>query len=149
MIGIGPIEMLAREMSNELLAIREEAMQEAKSTNAPATLDLEAKGVNFGTITCRPDGKINPSGIEGVDWDLIIKPFHQKGAVVSLREFTNNAMNHHHGMQSIERFGDGDPDDDGVSGELSVGDITAVTIYQLRSTHRAKSYRPICLESRP
>ena len=130
MMGSGPIEMLAREMSNELIAIREEAKLEAETTGNAATRDLVAKGVSFGSITCLPDGKIDPTGIEGVDWDLIIKPFHQKGAVVSLREFTNNAMNHHHGMQSVERFGDGDPDDDGVSGELTVGDITAVTIYQ-------------------
>ncbi len=78
MMGSGPIEMLAREMSNELIAIRENAMQEAKATNSPATLDLVAKGVNFGTITCLPNGKLDPTGIEGVDWDLIIKPFHQR-----------------------------------------------------------------------
>ena len=46
---------------------------------------------------------------------LIIRPFHQAGRVVSLREFTNNAFNHHHGMQSVERFGtDTDPDGDGI-----------------------------------
>jgi cytochrome c peroxidase len=40
-------------------------------------------------------------------------------------------MNHHHGMQSVERFGkDTDPDGDGVVNELSVGDITAVTLFQ-------------------
>jgi cytochrome c peroxidase len=66
-----------------------------------------------------------------VDWDLIVKPFHQKGAVVSLREFSNNAMNHHHGMQSVERFGsDTDADGDGIVNELTVGDITAVTLFQ-------------------
>ena len=60
-----------------------------------------------------------------------MKPFHQKGAVVSLREFSNNAMNHHHGMQSVERFGDSiDADLDGVVNELTVGDMTAVTVYQ-------------------
>jgi hypothetical protein len=74
---------------------------------------------------------VDPIGIEGVDWDLIVKPFHQKGAVVSLREFSNNAMNHHHGMQPSERFGAGtDPDNDGVTDELTVGDITAVTLFQ-------------------
>jgi hypothetical protein len=30
---------------------------------------------------------------------------HQAANVVSLREFTNNAFNQHHGMQSTERFG--------------------------------------------
>jgi hypothetical protein len=130
MMGSGPIEMLAREMSTELAELRDQAMVEAKNTQQPASVELVTKGVHFGTLTCMPDGKIDPTGIEGVDWDLIIKPFHQKGAVVSLREFTNNAMNHHHGMQSVERFGDADPDMDGVSRELTIGDITAVTIYQ-------------------
>jgi hypothetical protein len=40
-------------------------------------------------------------------------------------------MNHHHGMQSVERFGaETDADEDGVVNELTVGDITATTIYQ-------------------
>lgn len=131
MMGSGPIEMLAREMTAELIAIRESAKQTALAGGEPVTRDLTAKGVSFGRITVLPDGKIDPSEIDGVDWDLIIKPFHQKGAVVSLRQFTNNAMNHHHGMQSVERFGAGtDPDQDGVTDELTVGDITAATIFQ-------------------
>ena len=43
--------------------------------------------------------------VAGVNADLVVRPFHQKGVVVSLREFTNNAYNHHHGIQSVERFG--------------------------------------------
>ncbi len=129
MFGAGAIEMLAREMTTELVAIREEARREAADTGEPQTRPLVAKGVHFGAITVMPDGRVDPSEIEGVDWDLIIKPFHQKGAVVSLREFSNNAMNHHHGMQSEERF-EGDADGDGVERELTVGDITAVTIFQ-------------------
>lgn len=51
--------------------------------------------------------------------------------MVSIREFTNNAMNHHHGIQSVERFGDGiDFDEDGYVNELTVGDVTAVTLFQ-------------------
>lgn len=131
MFGAGPIEMLAREMSVDLGAIRDEAITQAETTGEPVTLPLLSKGVSFGVVTAQPDGKIDPSGIEGVDWDLIVKPFHQKGAVVSIRQFTNNAMNHHHGMQSVERFGAGaDPDQDGIVDELTVGDITATTIYQ-------------------
>jgi cytochrome c peroxidase len=131
MFGAGPIEMLAREMTAELHAIRDDAMQEAELTGKPATRALTAKLVSFGTLTCMPDGTIDPTGIEGVDWDLVIKPFHQKGAVVSIREFTNNALNHHHGIQSVERFGAGvDADLDGVSDELTVGDVTAMAVFQ-------------------
>jgi cytochrome c peroxidase len=131
MFGAGAIEMLAREMSAELIAIRESAAAEASASGFPVARDLIAKGIQFGRITVMPNGKVDPTEIDGVDWDLIIKPFHQKGAVVSIREFTNNAMNHHHGMQSVERFGEGvDPDLDGIVNELTVGDITATTIFQ-------------------
>ncbi|MFP6583972.1 MAG: di-heme oxidoredictase family protein [Candidatus Hydrogenedentota bacterium] len=131
MFGAGPIEMLAREMSADLITIRDTAKFNAATNNVAITLSLDTKGVNFGSITVLPNGKIDPSDIEGVDWDLIIKPFHQKGAVVSIREFTNNAMNHHHGMQSVERFGqDTDPDQDTVENELTIGDITAITLFQ-------------------
>ena len=89
------------------------------------------QSVFFGKIIAQPNGSIDTSMIEGVDTDLIIKPFHQKGAVISLRQFTNNAMNHHHGIQSAERFGlDLDPDSDGIVNELTVGDITAITVFQ-------------------
>lgn len=131
MMGAGPIEMLAREMTAELIGIREAARAQAHSTGLAVTRPLWAKGVSFGSITVFQDGRVDPSGIQGVDCDLVVKPFHQKGAVVSLREFSNNAMNHHHGMQSVERFGAGlDADGDGTLDELTVGDITAVTIFQ-------------------
>ena len=135
MHGAGPIEMLAREMSNDLLAIRDGAAQQAADAGNPVTRALTSKGVSFGTITVAPDGTVDGSAIEGVDADLIVKPFHQKGVVISLREFSNNAMNHHHGMQTVERFGidrtgTDDFDQDGVTDELTVGDVTAVTIWQ-------------------
>lgn len=129
-MGSGPIEMLAREMSSELAAIRTAAKNEAATSGQPATRDLRAKGVSFGKITAMPDGKIDPTEIEGVDWDLIIKPFDHKGTVVSIREFTINSLGQHHGMQAIERFGAGDPDQDGVVNEVTVGDVTALTLFQ-------------------
>jgi len=131
MMGAGPIEMLAREMTQELIAIREEARTAAAQSGSAQSRPLLAKGVSFGSITVLPDGRVDPTAIEGVDWDLIVKPFHQKGAVVSLREFTNNALNHHHGMQSVERFGAGvDADQDGKPDEVTVGDVTALTLFQ-------------------
>lgn len=131
MFGAGPVEMLAREMTAELRAIRDAAKEAAKETRAPVRRALRAKDVAFGYLTAFPDGRIDPAEIEGIDWDLVVKPFHQKGAVVSLRDFTNTAMNQHHGMQSSERFGPGkDPDRDGHKDELTTGDITACTLFQ-------------------
>jgi Di-haem oxidoreductase, putative peroxidase len=143
MNGSGAIEMLAREMTTDLLAIRDAAVAAAKSSSTAVTRSLDSKGVNFGRITANPNGSFDTSQIQGVDADLIIKPFHQKGVVNSVRVFTVNAYNHHHGMEAVERFGVGqkdnkgnvittnDFDEDGVPDELSVGDITASTIFQV------------------
>lgn len=135
MNGAGAIEMLAREMTADLLAIKAAAAAAATSAGTPVTQPLITKGVSFGSITALADGTFDTSSVSGVDASLIIKPFHQKGVVVSLREFSNNAFNHHHGMQSVERFGaartgSADFDEDGYTDELTVGDITAVSIYQ-------------------
>ncbi len=143
MNGSGAIEMLAREMTADLLAIRAAAIAEAKSSGRTITKRLDSKGVDFGRITANPNSTVDTSKVEGVDTDLIIKPFHQKGVVNSVRVFTVNAFNHHHGMEAVERFGIGqkdskgniittsDFDEDGVPDELTVGDITAATIFQV------------------
>ncbi len=143
MNGSGAIEMLAREMTTDMIAIREAAIAQAKASGTTVTNQLNTKGVNFGQITAKPDGSVDTSHVVGVDADLIIKPFHQKGVVNSVRVFTVNAYNHHHGMEPVERFGIGqkdnkgniittnDFDEDGVPDELTVGDITAATLFQV------------------
>lgn len=124
MHGAGPIEMLAREMTAEL--------QRQRAGLANGTHTLTAKGVEFEIEIA--GGQVVAA--EGIDHDLVVKPFHQAGKVISLREFTDNAMNHHHGMQAEERFdlnpgkGEADYDGDGVERELTIGDMTAVAIWQ-------------------
>jgi cytochrome c peroxidase len=131
MMGAGLIELLAREMTGELLAARESARAEARSSGSAARRELRAKGVSFGAVTVLPDGRVDPREIEGVDWDLVVRPFHQKGAVASLRDFTNTALNQHHGIQTSERAGRGvDLDADGVKDELTIGDVTALVFFQ-------------------
>ena len=131
MFGAGFIELLSREMSLEMHATRDAALAQAKTTGQAITVDLVTKGVSFGSITCLPDGSVDASAVEGVNDDLVIRPFHQKGAAISLREFSNNATIQHHGMLSIEQAGEGeDPDADGYVNELTRGDITALTLFQ-------------------
>jgi CxxC motif-containing protein (DUF1111 family) len=61
----------------------------------------------------------------------VLRPWHQASNVVSIREFTNTAFNHHHGIQSTERFGlNADPDGDGFVNELTRADVTAVSVWQ-------------------
>jgi Di-haem oxidoreductase, putative peroxidase len=136
MNGSGAIEMLAREMTAELQGERAAALAAAKLTGLAQTAALTAKGVSFGSLIARPDGSVDASGVGGVDADLLIKPFSQKGVVPSIRVFTVNAYNQHHGMEAVERFGVAqtgthDFDGDGVPDELTAGDITAATIFQV------------------
>ncbi len=128
MHGAGPIEMLTREMTTDLQA------QFAALPAVAGTYTLTTKGVDFEVDI---DGGKNVVEAEGVDPDLVVKPFHQAGKVISLREFSTNAMNHHHGMQAEERFDlnpakgfDPDFDNDGYERELTIGDQTAVSIWQ-------------------
>ena len=136
MFGSGYVEMLARQMTRDLQRIRD-------ATPPAGSSALTAKGVSFGRISRGPDGSWITSGIEGLPApglvttgpanppSLVLRPFHQAGNVVSLRQFTVNAFNHHHGIQATERVGDGtDPDGDGFADELTRADVTAATIFQ-------------------
>jgi hypothetical protein len=136
MNGSGFIEMLARQMTADLQTIR--------NATVPGTSQaLVTKGVSFGTLSRRMDGTWDTSGVQGLSAPslasadaghpptLLIMPFHQAGAVISLRQFTNNAFQQHHGMRPEERAGIGiDGDGDGFRNELTRADITAVTVYQ-------------------
>jgi cytochrome c peroxidase len=129
--GAGPIEMLAREMTQELHGIRMTAINHAFlcSCNVPA--HLTTKGIDFGDIVAHGDGTVDTRKVVGVSSDLTVRPFHQNGAAVSIRQFTNEGMNQHLGLQSQELFGiDTDPDGDGVMNELTVGDMTAISLFE-------------------
>ena len=133
--GSGLIELLAREMTRDLIAQRSKALLRARSIKQPVSISLETKGVFFGALTVTPDGLVDVTKLEGVDTDLTIRPFSQKGVFASLRQFTVNAANDHHGMQASERFGalwtgTDDFDEDGVANELSHGDISALVAFQ-------------------
>ncbi|MCB1489861.1 MAG: hypothetical protein KDJ88_20680 [Bauldia sp.] len=135
LFGAGLIELLAREMTAELRRERDGAVAEARRTGKPVTAALTSKGVDFGSITVGPDGMVDPSGIEGIDPDLTLRPFGQKGVFTSLRQFTINALNQHHGMEADERFGarwtgTADFDEDGHDDELTPGDVSALVAFQ-------------------
>jgi hypothetical protein len=135
LFGSGAIDMLAREMTEELQAQRLEAQLRAQATKTATLVDLRAKGISFGHLVANPDGTFDSTGVEGVDISLVVKPFGVKGVAVSIREFTNFALNQHHGIQSDERFGWArtgvhDFDGDGVDNEFSVGQVSALVAFQ-------------------
>ena len=136
MFGAGYIEMLAREITADLQAIRD-------SVPRGDSKELISKGIHFGKIARKANGIWDVSNVQGLPRlslistgsqdppSLVIRPWHQAANVVSIREFTNTAFNQHHGIQSTERFGrDTDPDGDGVTNELTRADVTAVTVFQ-------------------
>jgi hypothetical protein len=135
MHGSGFIEMLARQMTADLQA-------ERNSARPGSSIQLSSKGISFGILIHNVDGTWDVSKVEGLvapslattgtaPPSLIIRPFHQASNIVSLRQFSTNAFNHHHGMQAEERFGLGtDTDGDGFTNELTVADLTAASVYQ-------------------
>jgi hypothetical protein len=147
MFGSGYIEMLARQITSELQAIRD-------TLRPSESRALISKGISFGTLARNADGSWDTSRVEGLPYpslfsndgytppDLAIRPFHQAGNVVSLRQFTVTALNHHHGIQAEERFDvdarnniaehfrpDRD-DGDGIASEVTRADVTALTLFQ-------------------
>lgn len=136
MFGSGYYEMLARQITADLQSIRAD-IQSGQSVR------LISKGISFGVLSRNSDGTWNTGAVQGLPPQslasagaqsppsLLILPFHQAASTVSLRVFTNDAFNQHHGMQSTERFGIGtDPDGDGVVNELTRADITAAAVFQ-------------------
>jgi hypothetical protein len=136
MFGAGYLEMLARQITEELQRTRD-------TVGLGETKELVGRGIHFGKLTRTKEGLWDTSKVEGLGRlsllgtdrtnppSLVIRPWSQASNVVSIREFTNNAFNQHHGIQSTERFGlDTDPDGDGVKNELTRADVTAVTIWQ-------------------
>jgi cytochrome c peroxidase len=132
MFGAGFIEMLARQMTTDLRAIRD-------TIQAGQSKALASKGISFGVLARDAEGRWLTAGVQGLPYpsiadsppSLIVRPFHQAGNVASLRQFTNNAFVHHHGIQTTERFGrDVDQDGDGFANEMSEADVTAVSVFQ-------------------
>jgi hypothetical protein len=142
LVGAGYVELLAREMTRELAMLARAARAHAEATGQATPFELRAKGVAFGTATARPDGSLDVSSREGLDGDLVVRPFGQKGNLRTLRDAVDDALAIHLGLQSdrlIARDGDlvarvgphggGDPDGDGVRSEISDGQLDVLTLF--------------------
>lgn len=128
LFGTGPAQRLAEEMTEELHAIRDAAIAQSWAMGSTVFLPLEAKGVSFGVIGARGDS-VKTRLVEGVDSDLVVRPFQWKGNFATIREFNRDASHQELGMQAVEIVGGMDGDSDGVSNEMTVGDQTALAIY--------------------
>lgn len=142
-MGLGWISLLAREMEAELAQDVDLARLDAEISGMPASLPLNAKGLDFGVITALPTGELDTREVEHISHDLQIRPFGHKGRHVDLVSLVDEALQIHHGLQSdarSERFahdpetwlgpGDGfDRDADGVQSEATSGQAVLLSIY--------------------
>ncbi len=129
--GSGALQRLAEEATVDLKAIRERTLEKAARLGQPVTAKLvTGNRIIYGRITALPSGEIDTSEIEGVDTDLVVKPYQLKGSVASLRLIVLGPSDNSLGMQPVEFFGwNTDFDADGVTNEFTPGDITAITSY--------------------
>ena len=123
--GAGGVELVAREMTAEL-----QGLKAAAQANPGSGIDLVTKGVSFGSIVFE-GGEFDTSNVEGIDDDLVVRPFGRKGCCATIREFDVGALRFHHGIEPVEVAGlDEDPDGDGVANELSIGELSALHVFQ-------------------
>jgi len=99
LFGVGLREMLADEITQDLRNIRQQATVEAAKSGRTVTAQLTSKGIHYGHIRVSPSGRVDSSGIEGVDPDLRVKPFFAEGSTISLREFIVGALHKELGVE--------------------------------------------------
>lgn len=102
LFGIGLKEMLADEITTDLRSIRTQAIDEWRRTQRATTKVLQSKGIEFGSIIIRDDGRIDTSQVRGVNPDLRVRPFFAHGAKISIRESAIGAFNEEMGLQSVD-----------------------------------------------
>lgn len=115
LFGLGLKEMLADEITQDLRAIRQQAINEAQhggsnsgsnsGSNKTVTKQLNSKGINYGVISAKRHGnrvEVDTSGVRGVDADLRVRPFFAQGGTISIREFFVGAFNAEMGLQSVD-----------------------------------------------
>jgi hypothetical protein len=145
LLGLGPVELLAREMSAELAMQRQQALAAAAAQGAPVVQALTAKGLAFGRLVAHPDGSVDPGQVAGVSPDLVVRPFGWKGHQPTLREIIKESFRIHLGVVALSdqqavrdgtvpagMFGDGpwyDVDADGTNIEVEDGMVSTMVAY--------------------
>jgi len=136
MFGSGFIEMLARQMTVDLQAIRDATVP---GTSRRLISRACHSGRLPGTRWTMDDGRRRRHSRTKPGYDRTIESAQLDHPAVPSgwkRDFApsnsaNNAFNHHHGIQTTERFGiDTDADGDGFVNEMTRADVTAVSLYQ-------------------
>lgn len=133
-LGTGYTQRLATEMTTELQAQAEATKVVAqRNLNTTQVFMLKSKGVEFGkySVVCSSYSACteNASEVVGVQQDLVVRPFQWGGIASSVRHFARDALDFHFSVQAVEKVGHKDCDLDGLSDEITVGNVTALTSY--------------------
>ena len=121
LLGAGALQLLAEEMTSELIKRREYGRQLACEREEPDCCTSVRKACFFWIDELLPviPNEDDTSLVSGVNEDLIVRPFGWKGIQASMRGFNQGAAHNDIGMQAVEVVGvDVDGDFDGVVNEL-------------------------------
>ena len=148
MFAPGAIQRLAEEMTDVLAADQQRLVNDVCRPAGHARCCWTRKASTSARwqatrTTTSPSCTVtfNTDDVRGVDFqpsvdnpaapvELIVRPFQWKGSVPFLRDFNRGAAHNELGMQAVEVVGDNvDGDFDGVTNELSIGDMTALAVY--------------------
>jgi len=102
LFGLGLKEMLADEITGQLRQIQADAVLAARASGQAVTRPLSAKGIDFGSLTASPDGRVDTSAVKGVDTDLRVRPFFAHGQTISIREFVVGALHAEMGLDAAD-----------------------------------------------
>lgn len=102
LFGLGIIEMLADEITQDLGQTRDQAIAQAKARRRSVEVSLKSKDISYGKIRVNPDGSVDPSRLEGVNEDLRVRPFFHHGGTISIREFVVGALNAEMGLEAFD-----------------------------------------------
>jgi hypothetical protein len=118
------VELVGKEMTSDLQELKQKALE-----NPGLVVQLDTHGVNFGSIVATYSG-LDTSNVQGIDDDLVVRPFGRKGEFISTRAFDRGAMAFHFGMQPVEEVGyNVDDDGDGYVNEILEGELSALHIF--------------------
>ena len=129
LFGAGGIELLAKEMTRDLQDIRRQA-----GRRVGVRYELLSKGISFGHITATSRGQFDMSEVEGINGELVVRPFGRKGSFPTIRAFDVEALPFHMGLQptELEGVGEGnDEDGDGIVDEILTGEVSALHIHNV------------------
>ncbi len=136
LMGSGLVELLAREMTADPAGDpcfrRRGSLRQRQGR--PRRPGVEGRSIRLGRRSF-PTAWSTSMRSTASTADLIVRPFSRKGVFTSVRQFTINALNIHHGMEAVERFGvrwTGSHDfaESGVPDSITVGDVSALVAFQ-------------------